>query len=563
MAQDYTKWDKDKLIEELRKLHKNKAYGLVWEDKPEIFEKESQNALPVLKEKGGKFTDIKSDDTGNYNILIEGDNYHALSVLQYTHRGKIDVIYIDPPYNTGNKSWKYNNNYVEKDDVFLHSKWLSFMSKRLVLAKRLLKEGGSLVCAIDKNEQSHLTVLLEEIFSNFDRHVVTVLHNPKGVQGDNFSYTHEYATFVIPKSKRSIVGRKLEKDEIYISNLRNWGGESLRSDAKNCFYPIVIRNGKIRGFGDVAKDDYHPKKANEKKKNGDIYVWPIDGKNIERKWRYARQSVKGVLQDLIIDQGNMRIQVLIAKPYGTHKTVWFDKKYDASEYGTKLIKKILPKCDFDFPKSLYTVEDCIGAIIHDKNDAVILDFFAGSGTTGHAVLELNKDDGGNRKFILCTNNENKICEEVTYRRVKRVIKGYKTPKGESIEGLGDNLKYLKTDFVKIDKATDNLKQKMVDRSTEVLCLKEGTFDVVDDKYNNHRYRIVENSNQYTAILFDLFYFDDFVERIKKLKDKRVALYVFSYVRDFPKEEFGDLDIDFTVEAIPEKILETYKKIFNF
>ncbi|PIV86102.1 MAG: restriction endonuclease, partial [Candidatus Moranbacteria bacterium CG_4_10_14_3_um_filter_41_65] len=188
---------------------------------------------------------------------------------------------------------------------------------------------------------------------------------------------------------------------------------------------------------------------------------------------------------------------------------------------------------------------------------------AGSGTTGQAVLDLNKKDDGNRKFILCTNNENNICENITYERIKRVSIGYKNAKGEKVEGLGGNLKYLKTDFVPLEKSADSLKQKIVEGSVEIICLKENTFDLVSDTYKKNKIKIFQNQKKYTAILFDLFYFDDFVEQLKTLKDKPVAIYVFSYTKDFSKEEFSDVGIDFTVEPIPEKILETYKKIFHF
>lgn len=177
---------------------------------------------------------------------------------------------------------------------------------------------------------------------------------------------------------------------------------------------------------------------------------------------------------------------------------------------------------------------------------------------------MNKQDGGNRKFIISTNNENGICEEVTYERVKRVMNGYTSTKGEKVAGLGGNLKYLKTDFVPLDQVTDNLKHKFVDRSTEILCLKESTFDLVEngDKYETNASMFFENKQQYTAILYDLFHFDEFVEQLTSLNDKPVAVYVFSYTKDFPREEFGDLAIDFRVEAIPEKVLETYKRIFT-
>lgn len=249
------------------------------------------------------------------------------------------------------------------------------MRHRLKLAKNLLKDDGVLICAIDDNEQAHLGVLLEQLFPAHEQHVITIIHNPKGVQGTNFSYTHEYAIFVVPKGKKIIGDRSLTEEEIYISNLRNWGNESERKDAKNCFYPIILKEGEIKDFGPVAADGFHPKSANEKHKDGSIFVWPIDEKGVERKWRYARQSVEEIKDILQIKESRGgTIQIMIAKDYGTYKTVWTDKKYDASEYGTKLLREILPNCDFEFPKSLYTVFDCLYAVVGQRPHANILDF---------------------------------------------------------------------------------------------------------------------------------------------------------------------------------------------
>ena len=228
--------------------------------------------------------------------------------------------------------------------------------------------------------------------------------------------------------------------------------------------------------------------------------------------------------------------------------------------GGSLLKKILGKKVFEYPKPINLIKFLLNQSFY-KN-AQILDFMAGSGTTGHAVLELNKEDGGNRKFILCTNNENKICEDVTYERLKRVSQGYTNSKGEKVEGLGGNLKYFKTDFVKVDSSIDDLKQKIVDASTQILCLKEGTFK---EKHEEEKIKVFEDSERYTAILFDTFYLSEFKELLNTLGDRHVAVYVFSYEKDFSQEEFGELDgrISYSIEPIPEKILETYKKIFNF
>ena len=279
---------------ELRRLKKN-YLGLVFEDKPEDIVIQCQQNIPVLKEV--KTRRIVKDDQLPNNLLIEGDNYHALCVLNYTHKKNIDLIYIDPPYNTGAKNWKYNNDYVDKEDEYRHSKWLSLMRHRFNLAKELLKDDGVLICAIDENEQAHLGVLIESIFPAHEQHTITIVHNPRGVQGTNFSYTHEYAIFVIPKDQKTIGDRIIEEVDITWRGLRDNGGESLRTDAKNCFYPIIVKDGNIIGFGDVVPNNIHPKK--EVKKKDEIYIYPIDNDGIERKWRYARQSVdkiKNLLQ---------------------------------------------------------------------------------------------------------------------------------------------------------------------------------------------------------------------------------------------------------------------------
>ncbi|MCK9594830.1 MAG: site-specific DNA-methyltransferase, partial [Candidatus Omnitrophica bacterium] len=463
--------------------------------------------------------------------------------------------YIDPPFNTGATNWKYNNDYVEKEDAFRHSKWLSLMEKRLKLAKALLKRSGVLICAIDENELWHLGCLLEDIFPGHEVHLVTIVHNPRGVQGKNFSYTNEFAYFVIPNGQKVVGNRKLSEDEIYISNLRNWGGESLRTDARNCFYPIIVKNNKIIGFGDVPPKDFHPKKQTEEKK-GSFYVWPIDVKGVERKWRYARQSVESVLKILRVKENKDRIEIEIGKDYGTVRTVWQDHKYDAAEYGTKLVHALVPSNHFDFPKSVYNVYDCLAPLITEQKNAVVLDYFAGSGTTGHAVMMLNKMDEGNRKFILCTNNEGGIAEEICYPRIKNVIKGHKDY--PDITDIPANLKYFKTDFVDA-KPTDLNKKKLVDKSTEMLCLKEDCFYEVK---KTRDYRIFkDNKDKYLGIVYDDDGIDPFKKEVIKLK-KDFVVYIFSLDESAREEEFEDVIKFVELKPIPAVILNVYKRIFK-
>lgn len=555
---DFQNWSREKLLHEYKELLKRKKFGIVWEDKPEDVAEQCKTSLPVLKEEKKK--DLSADNNDVTHIIIEGDNYHALSVLNYTHKRKIDVIYIDPPYNTGSKSWRYNNDFVDKEDRFRHSKWLSFMSKRLRLAKNLLKEDGALICAVDHNEQEGLGLLLKEIFPGKEITCITVIHNPRGIQGDNFAYTHEFAYFVYPSGKYINRKQRAEEDEEW-SNLRNWGGESTREHGKSLFYPIYFKNGKVSKIGETPTHNFHPTKAFRQLKNGELEIWPIDNNGIERKWRYSRETLSEILDCVRVFEVRKIPQVQLLKSEDRYKTVWIDSKYDANIYGTQLVKEIIGK-DFPYPKSLYTVRDCIEAVAAQKESAVILDFFAGSGTTGHAVLEMNKRKG-NRQFILCTNNEDnngsgtKIASDICYPRIKNVMRGY-IVKGEKVKGLGGNLKYFSTAFVDNVK-TDNDKRVFTSRCAEMLCLTEGTFNEVLSKKG--AFAIYENQEQMTGIIYDEDAIADFKMEAEKYK-KPFVVYVFSYDHTYNEEDFEDLENLRTVKPIPEVILNVYRKIYK-
>lgn len=545
---------REMLLLEIKNLKKRKKYGLVWENNPEDIADLCKIKLPVLRENKSKEINPKSHSK---NILIEGDNYHALSVLNYTHKGKIDVIYIDPPYNNGKKSWKYNNRFIDKNDSYKHSKWLSFMSKRLKLAKKLLKKKGVLICAIDHNEQERLGLLFDEIFPAYEKTCITIINNPSGQQSQNFSYIHDYAYFIYPKGEKSIQF-EMREDNPDIRNFRDVTGEdSLRKAAKNCFYPIYIQNKEIIGFGDVCEDTYHPASINIL--NDDIIeIYPIDPNGIERKWRYARQtveSIKNELKPFFLDHRKIW-DIKRTKKYFPYKTVWTDKKYNSNNYGTQFLNNII-ETSFPYPKSPYTVQDTIKACVHSKEDAIILDFFAGSGTTGQSVLELNKEDKGNRKFILCTNNENNICTDVCYPRLKKIIKGYKNSKNEKIEGLTGNLKYFKTDFIDYT-ATDANKKKLVDNATELLCIKEDCFD---ELRTSEYYDIFKNKEKYMAVIYGDEGIEPFKKIIKKLKIC-IRVYVFSLDDYNKEEEFEDVIDQVHLKPIPIDILNTYRRIFQ-
>lgn len=386
------------------------------------------------------------ENTITDSLVIKGNNLLALTTLQNEFSGKVKLIYIDPPYNTGGvgDTFMYNNN-------FKRSTWLSFMHNRLTQAKKLLRKDGAIIVAIDENEQPHLGVLLKDMFPNHDVHCITIVHNPRGVQGTNFSYTHEYAFFVIPKGQKTIGNRIIPEKEISWSNLRNWGGESLREDAKNCFYPIIVdpKTGEIEGFGDVPADSFHPM-MRETTDGEKLYIYPLDNDHVERKWRYARQSVDQVSGMLRARKKNGQWDIELGKNFGQFKTVWIDPRYDANEYGTKIVSKLVPENKFSFPKSLHNVQDCLQAVIGDDKNAIVLDYHAGSGTTAHAALDLNKRDKGSRQFIMVEQMD--YIESITAKRIQRV---------QAANGLGSftylELKKFNQAFVDKIEAIENSK----------------------------------------------------------------------------------------------------------
>jgi len=357
------------------------------------------------------------------NLFIEGDNLDALKLLQETYLGAVKLIYIDPPYNTGT-NLIYKNDYSISGSEYMqqsgqlllgggklvanpetngrfHSDWLSMIYSRLRVAKRLLADEGVLICAIDENEFSNLSSVIKEIFGegSYNHDYVSVVHNPRGQQGTNFSYVNEYLIFVYPKNTKKYLA-DFKKEEVDARNLRDSGTESDRTDARNCFYPFLVRDGKIVGIGDVPDNSFHPKSSNVMLEDGTMQIWPMTDGGDEKKWRYARQSVESILGKLEAKPGRSSIQIIFNKDTGTMRSVWANARYDSSEYGSKLLDELIPGAGFTYPKSLWAVYDCIFAATENDENALVLDFFAGSSTTAHAVLQMNADHGGSRRFIM-------------------------------------------------------------------------------------------------------------------------------------------------------------------
>jgi adenine specific DNA methylase Mod len=376
----------------------------------------------------GLFNDLDNSLDG---WLIKSENYQALNTILPKFKGKVKCVYIDPPYNAATSEIHYVNTYKD-------SSWITLMENRIFVSKELLSKEFVYMIAIDDVEQRYLGDLLKQyMFPENSVNCIIVVHNQRGQQGKNLSAVHEYVYFMYPDDTNKYLNDR-EMKEIDHRNLRDSGTESMRTDAKNCFYPIFVKDGKIIGFGDVATDDYHPSGVNEVKRDGMIYVWPIDTDGHERKWRYARQSVEEILNDLEVKETKSGIQIYFNKKSGTIRTVWQDEKYDASEYGTKTLQDMFGRTvnsEFQYPKSIYLVEDSIKAVVvRNTSSLIILDFFGGSGTTAHAVINLNRQDSIRRRYILVEMAE--YFDTVLLPRVKKAIFSDKWGNGKALEGKG-------------------------------------------------------------------------------------------------------------------------------
>lgn len=544
-------------------------YQLTWPGKKESIVLANTPTTKTLRPIREKSVDFDKTE----NIYIEGDNLDALKILQESYLGKIKCIYIDPPYNTG-RNLIYKNDFSVSEKIELqnsglidndgnklstnlrsngrfHSNWLSMMYSRLKISRNLLSNDGVLICAIDENEVNTLGIILNEIF-NSELYCITIVHNPRGIQGTNFSYTNEYAYFVFKTPGKRVGNRKISDEKIEWRNLRDNGSESLRSDAKNCFYSIIVQNNRIIGFGDVViDDDYHP--CQNEIIDGKIYIYPIDKNGIERKWRYARQSIEEIKDMLKVNLVNGKFEVMLGKNFGTYKTVWNDSSYDANEYGKKLINNLIPNNPFDFPKSLYTVYDCIYAVTSDDKNAIIMDFFSGSATTAHAVIQLNSEDKGSRKFIMIQypekgNEYYKTICDVGETRIKNAAKKIKEETNADIDyGFrvykidSSNMKdvyYKPSDLVQeqLNLFETNIKEDRTseDLLTQVILDLGLTLDLKIDEKNildNKVYFVDENS---LVACFDDDINIDIIDEICKYKPLKVVFKDSSFKNDNDK-----------------------------
>lgn len=560
-------------------LRKQKKYGLVWEDKPEDVEERLRDELPVLIEDATKA--IISDDADAPNhILIEGDNLEALTALAYTHEGQIDVIYIDPPYNTGNKDFVYNDRIVDKEDRYRHSKWLSFMNKRLRIAKQLLSDRGVIFISIDDNEQAQLKLLCDEIFGG-NNYISTLprITKASGKTTDKIAQNHDYVLiFAKDESICTITGIPHDDagfknlDEFYSKRGKYKLNQALDYDSlsysASLDYPITINGETFYPGGDYEKH-LERLKGNHKRADWawrwskELFQFGFDnGFIVVKDGRNGKRIYTKTYQQVTIEKNGNDYQIVEKERIKPVQSIQLIENCFSNDNAKKELGTIFEEIPFDYPKPtsimhymLQTIPEC----------STILDFFAGSGTTLHATMQLNAEDGGHRKCILVTNNENNICEEVTYERNKCVINGYTTPKGEEVAGLKNNtMRYYRTSFVGRSRNMKNMRQLM-NLSTDMLCIKEDlyteqtkfgeqpTYKNVFRYFNDGKKRMmIIYKEEAVLLLADLIRKTDY--------EGKMRVYVFSPSEDPWEGEFEEVQDKVQLCALPQAIYNAYKRI---
>ena len=557
-------------INQIEKELVSKRYGLVWEEHEEAVDVMMRDNIPV-------FTEVKEREIcmapgGKYNFLIEGDNLHSLKLLEKTHKGKITVIYIDPPYNTGKKDFVYDDMMVALDDGFRHSKWLSFMNDRLLLAKSLLANNGIIFISIDDNEQATLKLLCDSIFGeeNFIS-MLSVENNPKGRKNSSFvSVSNEYcllyaknknsAYFIenIPKPSSDLT---LDENGVYVHNSgkrvlvgENSFNKKVENKNSDKHYSVYF-NEKIQDML-LIKDEGIDKPHEELLKKGYRRYYSYCGNNFVEN-TYSMSKFEELFSKDALDFKDNKIY---EKNFSTTiriKSLVTNRKYEAIINNKKVEYQIDVKttsagselkCIFNTSKPIFSNPKNVSyiklliSLLEDK-DITVLDFFAGSGTTAQAVLELNEEDGGQRKFILCTNNENNICEEITYQRIKTVITGKRQDGSEYSEGIPANLKYYHTDFV--HKSEEYLADSLLNHVIEMIQLEHGVR-IDDDSYimimsDDEADELEKKWNEYTDIKAIYVSQDVLLTASQEALFESVDIYIIpDYYFNFELREAGEL-----------------------
>lgn len=595
MAKDYSKFTHDELIkyiEELQVQLKSEKYGLYWDKNIEVEDciRECENKIPLFAKDSNK-TLLHSNNINN--ILIEGDNFHSLTTLKMlANGGKIcDFIYIDPPYNTGNEDFIYNDNYVDNDDCYRHSKWLSFMELRLKIAREILADDGCIFISIDDNEQANLKLLCNQIFGENNFIANLVIETANGVFGTRASQVTK--TFV--KVKDYVL--------VYAKNKK-----LINRD----FVPLYMPTNDLfdTHFSIMLDEHYNRMNLIDYFKNNDVFKKIFEKYNLKIKLDNISKIMKidSNFNDLILNMADKIYQDVafsLSVPSEVEEELRKGKtiKYKGNivfktknglgstrqyipfknslhitddyfpEYRRAVaigdlwegfdadMKNVTKEGDVEFANGKKPVR-LIKQLIKWNNvkDAIILDFFAGSGTTGQAVLELNKEDGGNRRFILCTNNENNICTDVTYPRLKTVITGIRPDGTKYSDGIPANLIYYKTDFIKDSNNTDQAKYCLVEKVDELLCISEDIF--IQLERNDYSSHYVYNDKSRHMFIYSDYYneakFNEFKQRVLNAIGAKVV-YIFSSDNNVDETLFEGIK-DVEVKPIPSKIYEIYKEI---
>jgi adenine-specific DNA-methyltransferase len=554
-------------------VNTKKKYGLVWEDKPEDVEEQLRENLPVLKEVKDRAI-INGEEYPNH-ILIEGDNLHALTALTFTHEGKIDVIYIDPPYNRGDNDFIYNDDYIDKEDSFRHSKWLSFMSKRLEIAKRLLSNDGVIFISIDDNEFAQLKMLCDEIF--LERNFIECFQWEKTQSPSNLSKKSKKRLEYIlcyEKSRSNLRYSGLVQDNPNDNPLLK-----SNNNYKTLIFPKDAVESKIQGNHILEPGEYGTTKNKVFLKN---QVQIIDGKfinDIELEGKFVWT------QDNLNEEIKKKTKIVF-------KSTSLAPRYDKLSYDAEVPPNIIDErwgvatndvakselegfeiYDFEYPKPVSLIKYLIS--FYPSKEITVLDFFAGTGTTLESTIELNSD-GGNRQCILVCNNEKKgdetnyIPEKITYKRASKVINGYTKPNSEVIPAkANNNLRYFKSEFVSREPSIKN-KKEITRLATELLCIKEDIYaeqkQVGDYQLNATYVRCFQHDSLYLLVIYDEDVIEQMVEVIQSVveadmsRNTHFKVYVFSNGQYPYTEEFDEVLPYVTLCAIPDAIYKAYQNV---
>lgn len=555
--------DKELKHDLLEAISDKKRYGLVWEESEEEAQEIMQEYLPVFKEDESKRLDSVPEGSPNH-VLIEGDNLNALTALTYTHAGKIDVIYIDPPYNTGNKDFVYNDSFVDKEDGYRHSKWLSFMDKRLKIAKKLLSDKGVIFISIDDNEQASLRLLCDEVFGEHNCLVNMVWDLGSGTSAGHFTRAHEY-----------ILVYALNRN-----NIPNFsGGEGVIDDR-------AIKKKSIKN----AESEYFFKAGTKFEASDGFELtgeWGGSEKTRLVKGRFICEN-KQLKEDVVLaacwtqrnqmdsffsgkETFDSKGQKVLEFCFRDNGKLYCRKERDTinppsvlrniatTKQGSALLKDMFDgQVVFDFSKPIKLLQFLLS--LRSPN-AIVLDFFAGSGTTLHATMQLNSEDGGHRQCILVTNNENGICEKVTYERNKRVIQGYTTPKGEQVPGLtNNNLRYYKTEFVPRENSVKNRRALMAS-CIDLLCIKNNIYHEEESfggrKFKKSVLRYFKNNAGQMLVVLDERVVSLIVPMIAEVatKDNPLKVYVYSDGAYAYDDEFKEVLPFIELSALPAAFIQ--------